>query len=177
MKDLLSLLKTQTQTEEFDFIRIGLASPAVLVALATLLLTRDAHPSIQSVHLLSMMAFLSFTVVSMMRHLFRTAYVNEEILASAVGVYMLFGFLFAAAYQLHSLHFGVSISQIAHPEVLSDFVYFSFSNQTTVGFGDLVPLTPLVKSISIVQVVGGQMFLVVVMARLVGLHLTTRGGS
>ncbi|HNB84749.1 MAG TPA: DNA-directed RNA polymerase subunit beta' [Pseudomonadales bacterium] len=30
MKDLLSLLKTQTQTEEFDFIRIGLASPEMI---------------------------------------------------------------------------------------------------------------------------------------------------
>lgn len=161
-------------------IGIALASPCVVIAVLSLIAGEEGHTGLHAIHLISMIAFLAFTVFEMTRHLFRTSYVNEEILASAVGVYMLAAFLFAALYQLLALHEETPIQGIESVDRISDFVYFSFTTQTTVGFGDMVPKTPAAKTLTILQSVSGPLFLVVLLARLVGLHLThrpPRGGN
>jgi len=50
-------------------------------------------------------------------------------------------------------------------------VYFSFTTLTTVGFGDVLPAKAFARSLSVLEAVIGQIMLVVMMARLVGLHV------
>ena len=130
-----------------------------------------------TIHLASMIAFLAFTVVAMSVHLVGAESVDDEILASSVGVYLVAGFLFAAVYQLLWVTRGPCIAGAISPEglpALSTFVYFSLMTQTTVGFGDLTPIGAVARNVTVVQAVLGQMYLVVLMARLVGLHARGR---
>ncbi len=50
-------------------------------------------------------------------------------------------------------------------------IYYSFVTMTTIGFGDVVPTTPLARMCSVVQGISGQIYLTVLVARLVGLHI------
>ena len=50
--------------------------------------------------------------------------------------------------------------------------YFSFSALTTAGFGDVRPATPLTRSVTTVETLTGQLYLILLLGRLVGLHLS-----
>ena len=50
-------------------------------------------------------------------------------------------------------------------------IYFSFITQTTVGYGDILPRSDLARGLAMVQAVTGQLYLAVMVARLVGLYM------
>ncbi|MEO1585304.1 MAG: potassium channel family protein, partial [Planctomycetota bacterium] len=49
--------------------------------------------------------------------------------------------------------------------------YFSFVTLTTLGYGDVSPATPIARSLATLEAVFGQVFLVVLLGRLVSLHI------
>jgi len=54
------------------------------------------------------------------------------------------------------------------------FIYYSFVTITTLGYGDITPATELARAFSILEAVVGQLYLVVVVARLVGMHVSSK---
>jgi hypothetical protein len=51
-------------------------------------------------------------------------------------------------------------------------LYYSFVTMTTLGYGDIVPHTPTARILSVLQSVMGQLYLAVLVARLVGLQIS-----
>ena len=51
-------------------------------------------------------------------------------------------------------------------------MYYSFVTITTIGYGDITPLTSQARSLSLLEAVFGQLYLAVVIARLVGIQIT-----
>jgi voltage-gated potassium channel Kch len=49
-------------------------------------------------------------------------------------------------------------------------IYFSFVTIATLGYGDIVPRSDVARGLAIVEGVGGQLFLAVMVARLVSLY-------
>jgi voltage-gated potassium channel len=49
--------------------------------------------------------------------------------------------------------------------------YFSFVTLATVGYGDIVPRTPALRTMGILEAIVGQFYLVASIGRLVGLHI------
>lgn len=90
--------------------------------------------------------------------------------------------VFAAlsAYLLAGIFFGVTYwaIEVALPGSFagpSDFtresaVYFSFVTLATLGYGDFLPKTDMTRGIVVFEVIGGQLFLAVMVARLIGLY-------
>jgi hypothetical protein len=52
------------------------------------------------------------------------------------------------------------------------FLYYSFVSLTTLGYGDITPVTGLARSLCILEAVIGQLYLVVQVAWLVGVHVS-----
>lgn len=112
----------------------------------------------------------------------RKARINVDELAGAVSAYLLagisFAFLFAlmdAIYPGSIVTTSAAVAALSHgPESrpFGVYMYFSFTCMTTLGFGDLVPATPLARVIAYLSAVLGQVYLTVLVARLVGLHIT-----
>lgn len=50
--------------------------------------------------------------------------------------------------------------------------YFSFVTLTTLGYGDIAPVAEAARSFAVLEAFIGQVFMVVPVARLVGLHTT-----
>lgn len=95
----------------------------------------------------------------------------------AVLLYVNIGILFVALYVMLAVMIpdafrGVSVRP--HASLPSDFVYFSFVTLTTVGYGDIVPVDPLVRSLSNLEAVIGQLYPATVLARLVSDQVSTR---
>jgi hypothetical protein len=83
-------------------------------------------------------------------------------------IYLLIGMLFSYAYALvgdaqSEPFFGSGID----PDI-SDYLYFSFATMTTVGYGDLAAATDLGRSVAITEALTGQIYLVTVVAVIVG---------
>ena len=59
-------------------------------------------------------------------------------------------------------------------ELLNQLTYFSFVTLTTLGYGDILPLTPIATSLAYLEAVIGQLYIAILIAGLVGTHLSQR---
>ena len=57
------------------------------------------------------------------------------------------------------------------------FFYFSFVTLTTVGYGDVLPVHPVARSLAMLEAVTGSLYLAILVARLVSLSVSSRGGN
>ena len=54
------------------------------------------------------------------------------------------------------------------------YIYYSFITLTSTGYGDITPLHPYVRSLATFEAITGQLYLAVLIARLVGLEMEWR---
>ena len=74
---------------------------------------------------------------------------------------------------MESLHPGsFSIPEIKGISASRSFLYYSFVTLTTLGYGDITPVASLARSLCILEAVLGQLYLVVQVAWLVGVHVS-----
>jgi voltage-gated potassium channel Kch len=52
--------------------------------------------------------------------------------------------------------------------------YFGFATLTTVGYGDIVPRTEVARGVATLEAVAGQLYLAVLVARLISLHVSRK---
>lgn len=116
----------------------------------------------------------------MLGHVLRERHVTADTLAAAVCTYMLLGLVFADLYVLtiQAVPDGFVIPASFEPASRADLrgamIYFSFSTLTTVGYGDIHPANPGIGGLAVSEAVAGQVYLAVLIARLVGMHLADR---
>ena len=94
--------------------------------------------------------------------------VNQEIIYAALSTYLLAGIFFA---QIHLAVEGYLPGSYAGPSSLSETsaVYFSFVTLATLGYGDFLPISDLARGLTVFEVIGGQLYLAVMIARLIGM--------
>lgn len=96
---------------------------------------------------------------------------DVERICAALDAYLLVGIAFGAGYWLmESAWPGSFFSSPTEPFSMSRAIYFSFVTQATLGFGDTVPMAEHAQGVVVAQGVGGQMYLAVLVARLVSLY-------
>lgn len=83
-------------------------------------------------------------------------------------IYLLLGMLFAYAYGLVGDAQSESFFASGIDPDISDYLYFSFATITTVGYGDLSAATDVGRSVAITEALIGQIYLVTVVAVIVG---------
>jgi Ion channel len=83
-------------------------------------------------------------------------------------IYLLLGMLFAYAYGLVGDAQSEPFFASGIDANTSDYLYFSFATMTTVGYGDLTAATDLGRSVAIAEALIGQIYLVTVVAVIVG---------
>ena len=83
-------------------------------------------------------------------------------------IYLLIGMLFSYAYGLVGDAQSTPFFASGIAADISDYLYFSFATITTVGYGDLSAATDLGRSVAIAEALIGQIYLVTVVAVIVG---------
>jgi Ion channel len=98
----------------------------------------------------------------------------------AVALYIILGLLFAHLYGLLNVLVPEAFTNVPsglNPHAVfyrGRLLYFSFVTLTSIGYGDIVPLHPLARSLAILEAVIGQLFPATLLARLVSLELEGR---
>ena len=108
----------------------------------------------------------------MIGKIFAQTQVTKDIIRGGIAVYFLLGIFWACLYRL-LLHFDPQAIAISNYDgEFSTILYFSFATLTTLGYGDIVPIAWQARSLTILESTIGQIYMTVLIARLVGLHLT-----
>jgi len=122
------------------------------------------------------LALLAFAIVSILGRVVRDERVTVNTVYGAICVYFLLVLFWAFIFILIENIEPDSFSGIGGAgEEVSDFLYFSMVTQTTVGYGDITPVSGLPRSLAALEAFFGQVFLVATVARLVALQVAFSG--
>ncbi|MBW1735417.1 MAG: two pore domain potassium channel family protein [Deltaproteobacteria bacterium] len=132
-------------------------------------------PSLLLVHHICAGLFFAAAVIIILRHLISQNVVTVDLIWGAVCGYLLIGFMWGDIYSLlETVQPGsFNLGEQDLPD-FDSFIYFSFVTLTTLGFGDIVPLTKLAQSLAIIEAVMGQMYLAVNIAALVAIRISQK---
>ncbi|MFV2007746.1 MAG: ion channel [Longimicrobiales bacterium] len=122
-------------------------------------------------------ATLVFICFVILRRIFKHPVVTSATVSASLVVYLAFGVVWAEAYRLvEHFHAGsfTGLSGTGVIDVRRDLYYYSYVTLTTMGYGDIEPVSPEARSLAITEAVVGQLFLAVLVASLVGMHLAQR---
>jgi len=118
------------------------------------------------------------SAASALRFAMRSTKIDAEHIYAALSAYLLAGVFFGVLYHgVEQVWPGSFSASGATGEFsLFDAIYFSFVTLATLGYGDLLPVSEVARGLAIVEAVSGQLFLAVMVARLVSSHVQTAGG-
>lgn len=121
-------------------------------------------------------AFFMLMVIYVMIHdIFQTSVVDGPIIVGSVSIYILvglfFGFVYLSIEYFHPQSFNFISEKTVGVENISEMIYFSFITLTTLGYGDIAPISMFAKIASSIEAILGQVYLTVLVARLVGLSI------
>ena len=150
---------------------IGLAVLALSLALVSAYRVTDAV----EIHVASIGAVTVFFVYVALRTLvfvLKARRVDANILYAAVSVYLLIGYVFGGLYHVVYLLGPESFAGPLDPsQAETELTYFSFVTLTTLGYGDIQPAHEVPRALAMIEALLGQLFLVILIARLVALHV------
>jgi hypothetical protein len=144
----------------------ALAVSALLSAVALFLLGNSTTAS--SVTGLAIIAIAGAGPIVIGRDLYRHRSITIQTVLGAANIYLLIGFIFAVLYSIIVVLSPVAPFSGVETMRGIDLYYYSFTILTTVGMGDLIPTTDLVRVLTIIEALLGQLYLVTVIALLVG---------
>lgn len=158
---------------------VMLTAVGVASAAAVLRLTRRSAFDI----LLDAIAWATIGLVlvwAVSRAVFGPGRITYHRVIGAILLYLTIGLTFVAAYTFVGLLFpgafaGLTIAD--SPALASDLIYFSFVTLTTIGYGDIVPVHPIARSLCNIEGIIGQLYPATLLARLVSLELEGRRGN
>ena len=153
-------------------IRTFLLTAMIALWLARPLTDWLGHPTLSQLTLAAWTLIGLLAAVAALRFAMGGTRVDAEHLFAALSAYLLaglyFGLLFWAVEQIHP---G---SLVATNFSRTGAIYYSFVTLATIGYGDIVPRTDVARGIAILEGVGGQLFLAVLVARLLSLYTGSR---
>ncbi|MDH3625531.1 MAG: potassium channel family protein, partial [Myxococcales bacterium] len=121
--------------------------------------------------------WLGYAIWILVAHLFQQREVTVNMIFGAVVTYLLIAVAFALVFQILELQHQGSFSGVVveafetRKKLDQSLMYFSLVCLTTMGFGDIVPVSNLARPLAVLEGVFGQLYLAVMIARLVGLHI------
>ena len=129
----------------------------------------------------SMIVYLSFffffyLIVLLFRMILKSDEITSNTLYGAVCIYLLLGILWATLYGFvnevfpGSIFSGMLPDAYHHHKEINEFLYFSYTTLTTLGYGDITSVTPIGRLMAVFEAMTGQLFLAFLVARLIAIY-------
>ena len=152
-----------------------------ILAVLTVALTVSAYATglliLQYLTLTAVLVFLCLACIIAAYDVLFGGSIDINRLVGAACIYLLSGGLWGIVYFLLSVVSPgsfVGIDGATLSEQLNEFIYHSFVTMTTLGYGDVTPVLPVARSLCYLEAVLGQLYLTVLVAALVGIHIANR---
>jgi hypothetical protein len=119
--------------------------------------------------------FMAVGVIIMTNIMLHIDHITAELIYGSINVYLLVGLSFAFLHALVEFIQPGSISDLASlsmgEESIMPYVYYSFVTMTTLGYGDVSPVTGPAATIAYIEAIFGQLYIAIMIARLMGLYV------
>ena len=151
----------------------GILAVVGLLATAVVLRIRGGHAALDvSLQATAWLLIALVIIWTVGRAVFEPGRITYHRVIGAILLYLTIGLVFVALYSLvgavsPTAFNGLTVA--ARVSLPSDLVYFSFTTLTTVGYGDIVPVHPVARSLSNIEAIVGQLYPATLLARLVSL--------
>ena len=151
----------------------------ILATIGTLVITATAvdlvFPDSQYLNILAFFLntlFFVIVTIALVAHVTLAREVFSSTMLCAINSYLLIGLTLSIFLLILDLFIPGSFTQIEASEgSLSSFIYYGFVTLTTLGYGDITPDTPLARSLASFTALFGQLYLVIIMALIIGKFL------
>jgi len=128
--------------------------------------------SVIHLHIFIRLIFLWMLVILIFKKVFRNKPISFFFrITGSITIYLLIGFIWANMLFIlnhfipDSFQFSVQINH--EDNNMFNFIYYSFETLTTLGYGDILPMTPLAKTLIILEALIGPLYLAILIGRLV----------
>jgi hypothetical protein len=143
------------------------AASASVLAFAT---GRRGHPAVEA----AFTAFYAFLTISVFVGVMRKREINRDTLYGIVCVYLLIGVTFGTLYDfvetIHPGSFQLHVGEVDGSLGWRKLIFFSFMTLTTIGYGDITPVTTQAQSLALIEGTTGVLYVAVLIARIVGMY-------
>ena len=158
------------------FFTIGMAFVIAGVVLNVLGI-RMHSPLFQYGSILSLLGFMLVAISFTLKQVVIGTDITANRLVGAICVYLLLGVIWAMIYTLVNTVSPGSFAGFSPMNDLgwdSEWLYFSFVTMTTLGYGDILPVSATARGLAYMQAVVGQFYIAVLVAGLVGAYVSRR---
>lgn len=153
---------------------IGLVAATILIS-AVIIILDEAQ--LEPVHLLLMLYFFIITLRLAAQQALFARQVTTNSIVGSICIFLLLGLIWVMLYLLLAEFHPNSFSGLEHrswQQNFPDFIYFSFVTLTTLGFGDVLPVSPLARFLVYVEAIVGVFYMAIVVSSLVSAGMDTR---
>ncbi len=112
--------------------------------------------------------FQSMIIVVLIEYIFVTERVNRDVIFSASTIYLILGNAFTGLYMLVQTVDPKAFvsSTMDTPLPWQRMIYFSYATLTTLGYGDITPVSPWAQSISSLEAILGLLYIAIILGRM-----------
>ncbi len=159
--------------------RVGMALVVIGTAANVLSATNDA-PVFYYLSVSALSAFLMLSIWSALRQVVFGIEMTANRLFGAVCIYLMIGVLWGLMYgALHTLDMDAFVGTL-HDETAGqgvDWIYYSFVTLTTLGYGDILPISTTARTLAYIEAVIGVFYIAMLVAALVGSYAASNKHS
>lgn len=175
---MVSSVHALSDTRRHVIIAVSLVAPALV------LIWIDGFVGLLSVkvgYLFFFLVFIGFTGVRVLSYVLKGPGAMSDKILGALSVYLLFGHGWAILFTiLEGLQPGSfsGLGQTGFAQgIASELVYFSFVTLTTLGYGEITPVSITARNLAAMEAVTGVLYTATLVARLVGLYRRASGNG
>ena len=132
-----------------------------------------------AVFLTAALVLTAFVVVNLLRCVWRAPSVNIEVLCASISAYLMLGLMWTMAYWLVDQLTPGAFAFNVGPRSMNGFngFYFSFITLSTVGYGDITPVSRIARWLAAMEAMTGLLYVAILISRLVGLYSSPKSND
>jgi voltage-gated potassium channel len=167
------------QRRRRNFITWTLAAAAIVERWISIFVPEHSFHMGGSALWLLLFAYITW---SELRAVLKQREVTREVISMSISTYLLLGLtcgmLYIVLYDLHPTSFVFSAGAPNSPQqAIPILIYFSLTTLSTIGFGDITPVTLQARYIAVAEGITGQFYLAILVARLVSMQMIQPASS
>ena len=171
---IVSIIRTFNLKKKFLFLLLALAGVSFALDIYA-----DLQINFKSNYFLEVLVktincvFIFAALFTINRKIFSEKRVNRDTIKGGIAMFMFIGMFWALLYSI-IYHFDPNaFSESVEADNLYDnMFYFSFTTLTTLGYGDITPVSEVARNLANLEAITGMLYPAIFIARLVGLYTT-----
>ncbi len=150
---------------------------AIIAIILNILSIARQDDTLRVIALLALFIFLLLVAFNTLRQVGFSDNISLNRIVGAICIYLLLGVIWSIAYTVLEFFQPGSfkgMTEMVSPLRNPDWIYFSFVTITTLGYGDITPVTQTAKTLSFAEAIVGQFYIAVLVAGLVSAYISTK---